>query len=136
IPWNKGDAVRWIAGRVAAGAAADAPAPGSRVRTANREPRTANVDRVFTVYVGDDVTDEDAFRALRSGGLSIAASSRASGADLTLDGPPDVEAFLRALSRTLGPHQSETCGSGDQEDVNRRSGDQEDAERRPNGGRS
>jgi trehalose-phosphatase len=75
IEWNKGDAVRWIADRV----------------------RQSHGD-TFVVYVGDDVTDQDAFAAVGREGLAIAASDRVS-ADAKLDGPPAVERFLTALIR-------------------------------------
>ena len=73
IDWNKGSAVRWIHERVAS----------------NHE--------TATVYVGDDVTDQDAFAAVLGYGFSVAASRRAKGADVQVDGPAEVEALLRRL---------------------------------------
>jgi len=75
IPWHKGSAVEWILDRIA-------------TRHANLWP----------VYIGDDVTDQDAFGVLRGRGLSIAAAPRASGADFTVEGPREVEALLRSLT--------------------------------------
>lgn len=75
IDWHKGSAVAWIRERVSAG----------------RE--------TATVYVGDDVTDQDAFTTVRSGGLAIAASERAQGADIQIDGPAEVEELLRRMVR-------------------------------------
>jgi trehalose-phosphatase len=72
LDWNKGHAVEWIRDRVT-------PPP-------------------FTVYLGDDVTDEDAFRATKGHGISIAASDRVSGADYFVDGPPAVEQILAVLA--------------------------------------
>lgn len=74
IQWNKGSAVEWI-----------------------RDRATAVHPDLSVVYVGDDVTDEDAFRVVRGHGLAIAASGRPRGADLAVDGPPDVEELLRAI---------------------------------------
>jgi trehalose-phosphatase len=75
IAWTKGDAVRWI---------------------------QADVERRYgpcwPVYLGDDVTDEDAFRAVGGDGLTIIVGARPSAAELRLPGPPAVEAWLRALS--------------------------------------
>ena len=74
IEWNKGNAVAWIREMVAA-----------------THPDPA------VVYVGDDVTDEDGFKAVRSTGLAIAASDRVGGAHFHIDGPPAVEQMLRAI---------------------------------------
>jgi trehalose-phosphatase len=76
IAWNKGHAVAWIRERVA----------------------SASTLPVVCVYVGDDVTDQDAFGALGDGGVAVAASNRVSGADFYIDGPPEVEALLRQLA--------------------------------------
>jgi trehalose-phosphatase len=73
IDWNKGHAVRWIM---------------DRVRQREGEP--------FVVYIGDDVTDQDAFAVVEAEGLPIAASDRVS-ANTRLDGPVGVERFLAAL---------------------------------------
>lgn len=65
-------------------------------------------DNVVPIYVGDDVTDEDAFRALseRGGGLGIYVgerddpdAGRETHADYSLDDVDEVEAFLDALAR-------------------------------------
>ncbi len=79
IDWHKGSAVQWILDRV----------------TPLRGP-------AWPVYIGDDLTDEDGFRAVEDIGLSIAASARATGADLAVDGPSEVEALLRAIAPRQG----------------------------------
>ena len=73
LAWNKGHAVRWIADRF----------------------RHHDGDG-FVIYVGDDVTDQDALREIESEGLPIAASDRVAASD-RLDGPASVERFLAAL---------------------------------------
>jgi alpha,alpha-trehalase len=78
IDWHKGSAVAWIREHVPAHP--DAP----------------------TVYIGDDVTDQDAFAAVRGRGLSVAVSTRASGADIQIDGPTEVEELLRRLVNDSG----------------------------------
>jgi len=68
--WNKGDAVTWIMEAMGEG----------------RHP----------IYVGDDVTDEDAFRALRGNGTSISVGRNAE-ADYYLENQDQVGKFLEWL---------------------------------------
>lgn len=63
-------------------------------------------DDVVAVYVGDDITDEDAFLALAGRGIGIlvagagepAEPDRETAADFVLDSIGEVERFLRTLS--------------------------------------
>lgn len=74
VTWSKGRALEWI-----------------RERVERRHGRT------FSVYVGDDVTDEDAFRAVGPHGLTIAASDRAAGAEFRVDGPDSVKRLMQLI---------------------------------------
>lgn len=74
IDWNKGHAVRWL-----------------------YERAERHLGPTFPAYIGDDVTDQDALTALESDGFPIAASDRVT-ASARLDGPPQVEQFLRSLA--------------------------------------
>lgn len=71
IPWTKGDAVRWIVKDI---------------------ERHAN-ESAWCVFFGDDVTDEDAFRAIERG-LTVVVGQRPSRARLRLNSPSDVAAVL------------------------------------------
>lgn len=59
------------------------------------------------VYLGDDITDEDAFRALAGRGIGVvvadtgdpAGRGRSTAADFVLDSTGEVELFLRTLAR-------------------------------------
>jgi trehalose 6-phosphate phosphatase len=76
VAWNKGDAVHWIERRVA-----------EHARGAVR-----------TTYVGDDLTDEDAFRAVGPGGVTVVVGTRPSAARFRLADPSAVEALVRMLA--------------------------------------
>jgi alpha,alpha-trehalase len=67
--------------------------------------RALDLDRPDTVpfYLGDDVTDRDAFRAIRGKGISIlvAEQPQPTRADYRLASPSDVQAFLQKLAVLL-----------------------------------
>ena len=78
IDWDKGHAVLWLIERL-------------------------KLDRpdVLPIYVGDDITDEDAFRALAGRGLSAVVcdpGDRPTAADYGLVDPDDVKRFLEFLT--------------------------------------
>jgi trehalose 6-phosphate phosphatase len=56
------------------------------------------------LYIGDDVTDEDAFRAIAGSGIGILVNDtdRETGAQYRLDDPDEVRAFLERLAEALG----------------------------------
>ncbi len=76
IEWDKGTALDWLLGEM-------------------------GLDRpdVLPVYIGDDVTDEDGFRALegRGTGIVVGRESRTSRATFALDDTDQVRAFLDEL---------------------------------------
>jgi trehalose 6-phosphate phosphatase len=84
IDWNKGKAVRYLLERL-------------------------GLDRedVVALYLGDDVTDEDAFEALAGRGIGIfvgraedpEVAGRTTAAELVLDSTEEVERFLDTLAR-------------------------------------
>lgn len=57
----------------------------------------------LAVFVGDDVTDEDAFAALGDDGIGlvVADEARPTGADYRLENPDDVRVFLGRLATAL-----------------------------------
>jgi alpha,alpha-trehalase len=58
---------------------------------------------VRPIYIGDDRTDEDAFRALEECGIGILVGeqSQSTAARYSLKDPAEVEHFLRALTARL-----------------------------------
>jgi trehalose-phosphatase len=74
--WDKGKAVLWLLERLGLERAGVRP-----------------------IYIGDDRTDEDAFRALQQRGVGIVVSEepRATAANYSLKDPTEVERFLREL---------------------------------------
>lgn len=75
IKGHKGDATNWI--------------------TADVETKLQQ--RAWVAYIGDDITDEDAFGAITSG-ISILVGLRPTAATHKLDGIADVDRFLRWLA--------------------------------------
>jgi len=80
IDWDKGKAVLWLLETLGLGR-----------------------ENVRPIYVGDDRTDEDAFRALKERGVGILVGdeSQATAARYSLQDPAEVERFLRALTDDL-----------------------------------
>ena len=80
VDWDKGKAVLWL------------------LETLGLERPNAH-----PIYIGDDRTDEDAFRALEQRGVGILVSEepRPTAASYSLRDPSDVERFLRKLVTTL-----------------------------------
>jgi alpha,alpha-trehalase len=76
IDWDKGKAVLWLL-----------------------ENLDLERSKVCPIYIGDDRTDEDAFRALgqRGAGILVSEQPRATAASYSLKDPLEVEHFLREL---------------------------------------
>jgi alpha,alpha-trehalase len=87
IAWDKGRAVRWLMEN-----ALEAPA-----------------ETIFPIYIGDDVTDEDAFRALRADGIGIRVEDHdpaQSAARYRLKDPEAVRRFLQELTEVVHVRRS------------------------------
>jgi trehalose-phosphatase len=82
IDWDKGKAVLWL------------------LETLELEHGNA-----LPIYIGDDRTDEDAFRALEKRGVGILVSEQpqATAANYRLQDPDEVERFLREITDRLHP---------------------------------
>lgn len=80
IDWDKGKALRWL------------------MQALNLRPADS-----ITIYIGDDVTDEDAFRELAAegAGILVAQEPRSSRAICRLADPDAVEQFLNRLGDAL-----------------------------------
>jgi trehalose-phosphatase len=79
VNWDKGKVVLWLLSR-------------QRFAMPGKE--------VFPIYIGDDLTDEDAFKALRNKGLTIfVGEPKESYARYYLKKPEEVVDFLRKISK-------------------------------------
>jgi trehalose-phosphatase len=76
LDWHKGKAVLWLL-----------------------QALKLDKSEVLPLYIGDDLTDEDAFRTLTNGGIGIVveAGTRPTAADYVLRHPEEVQSFLRHL---------------------------------------
>ncbi len=77
IDWHKGRAVRWLI-----------------------EALELDLSQTLPVYIGDDVTDEDAFEALSDDGLGILVrdgEANETAADFALGAPEEVRRFFEAI---------------------------------------
>lgn len=80
IDWNKGKAVLWLL-----------------------ETLQGERGKALPIYIGDDRTDEDAFRAMEKRGVAILVSEhpRVTAASYKLKNPEEVECFLRKITDRL-----------------------------------
>ena len=80
LDWHKGKAVLWLL-----------------------EELNLNKPDILPLYIGDDLTDEDAFAALKGKGVSILVGEHdeATFADYRLESVEEVRALLQALTRQL-----------------------------------
>ena len=80
VDWDKGRAVLWLI-------------------------ESLGLQDALPVYIGDDVTDEDAFRALAGRGVGIAVQEapRPTAAAYSLSGPAEVRTLLAALAEVPRP---------------------------------
>jgi trehalose-phosphatase len=80
VDWDKGQAVSWICRELG-----------------------LETEEILLVYVGDDLTDEDAFVALGDRGVSIvvAQTPRPTHAQYSLRNVPEVRVFLERLLESL-----------------------------------
>ncbi|MBV9320370.1 MAG: trehalose-phosphatase, partial [Mycobacterium sp.] len=85
IDWDKGKTLRWVV---------------EQIRDAESGP-------LLPIYLGDDITDEDAFDAVHDDGIGIVVrhsddGDRATAALFALDSPARVSEFTKRLAQRLG----------------------------------
>ena len=92
VDWNKGTTLTWIRGQIEGAAG----------------PATSRKDagKVMPIFIGDDLTDEDAFDAVKTDGIGILVrhtedGDRRSAAQFALEGPDQVCGFLDRVADDL-----------------------------------
>jgi trehalose 6-phosphate phosphatase len=85
VDWDKGKTLRWVLDYI-------------------RDNEHSN--SLQPIYLGDDITDEDAFDAVADDGIAILVrhgddGDRATAADYALDDPDGVREFTERLARRL-----------------------------------
>nr|WP_227370974.1 trehalose-phosphatase [Mycobacterium fragae] len=85
VDWDKGKALHWVLDHI----------------------RDAGAGPMLPIYLGDDITDEDAFDAVHDDGIGILVrhgddGDRATAARYALDNPERVRDFTEQLARRLG----------------------------------
>ncbi|WPR75949.1 trehalose-phosphatase [Algoriphagus sp. NG3] len=80
IDWHKGKALLWLL-----------------------EELSSKTDQLFPVFIGDDITDEDAFQAIQDRGIGIIVGSHETetAASYSLENVEDVNLFLKELKKML-----------------------------------
>ncbi|OBI45351.1 trehalose-phosphatase [Mycobacterium kyorinense] len=91
VDWDKGKTLHWVL---------------DYIQDADSAP-------LLPIYLGDDITDEDAFDAIRDDGVGIVVrhsddGDRATAAGYALDSPDRVVAFTRRLARQIGTERGGT----------------------------
>ena len=80
--WDKGQAVLWLLEK--------------------KHASPSNVEQMFPIYIGDDLTDEDAFSAMKGSGLAIVVGySEHSEAEYYVNDIAEVVEFLRWILETV-----------------------------------
>lgn len=85
IDWDKGKTLRWVVDQI----------------------RDAQSGPLVPIYLGDDITDEDAFDAVHDDGIAIVVrhsddGDRATAAQFALDSPARVSEFTKRLAQQIG----------------------------------
>ncbi|MGE0267039.1 MAG: trehalose-phosphatase [Candidatus Omnitrophota bacterium] len=89
VQWNKGDAVLWLSAKW---------------------QKKVNKEKMLIMYAGDDVTDEDAFRAIGNLGLTVKIGDpEGSAAQYYLKAQNEMGSFLKQISETLSKGKEKTA---------------------------
>lgn len=103
VDWNKGTTLAWILGQITG---AGGPATSKAGAAGPATSKAGAEGPVMPIFIGDDLTDEDAFDAVKADGIGILVrhtedGDRPSAARFTLEDPGQVCRFLDRVADDL-----------------------------------
>ncbi|CAM9878723.1 unnamed protein product [Scytosiphon promiscuus] len=130
IEWDKGKAVLWLLDKLVLPMAKASTDEAAAAAAQDEEVGDEESERFFTIFIGDDKTDENAFRALNGDmgaaggsmphegvGILVSEESRETNAAYTLRNPDEVASFLEKIAELGHERCRSRCsgGGGDSE---------------------
>jgi len=109
VDWNKGTTLAWILGQITG---AGGPATSKSGAGGPATSKAGAGGPLMPIFIGDDLTDEDAFDAVKADGIGILVrhtedGDRPSAARFTLEDPGQVCRFLDRVADDLNASRTQ-----------------------------